>query len=407
MKRLVKIISIIMLSVLSALCLFACGNQGGEVEKGLIVKQLRNKDTYAIVKYVDDGRQSTVLDIAEEAEKLSQSSGKTIVISSILKEAFAGNDTLTEIIVPTTVEEIGEGAFSKMHALEKLTVPFIGKNANADTFMNETASSPNKSVDKARTFGYFFGKDSYEGATKITQQFILDEQDDTADSSGNQSSTVETTFEYFVPITLTEVTVAPKETEKGYGLPMYAFAGNNLLEKVNLNGKFRAIGDSAFENCSHLTAISIPSDVTRIGDYAFSACTGIEDIIFEENSSLKEIGDSAFRAIKVKNLTLPSGVESIGEYCFASMVLGIDVNISSKLESIVLPEGLKTIGRYAFFKCEYLKTVTLPLSLELLPSFSFAGCSKLEKIKYNGNFDDLAKEENWNREIGDYVIENN
>ena len=408
MKRLIKIISIIAVMVLSALSLFACGTPAGSSEKGLIVKQLRGKDTYAVVKYVDDGRESTVLDIEEEAKKLSQEKGKTIVISSILKEAFAGNDTLTEVKVPTTVEEIGEGAFAKMHCLEKLTVPFIGKNAKADTFINETASSTDKSVDKARTFGYFFGSESYEGATAITQQYILDEQEVTTDENGNPTSeTIETSYTYYMPITLTTVTVAPKATETGYGVPMYAFAGNNLLEKVILDGKFRAIGNSAFENCSHITSISIPKDVTRIGDNAFYACTGIKEITFANDCALKVIGDSAFRATKLTSIILPSSVESIGDFCFApTLVGGNNVETSTALVSVVLSEGLKTMGRYAFYKCDSLTTITLPTTLTAISDFAFAGCTKLETIAYAGDWSKLVKNPNWSLDASEFTVVN-
>ena len=41
-----------------------------------------------------------------------------------------------------------------------------------------------------------------------------------------------------------------------------------------------------------MTGITIPSSVTRIGDYAFSSCNGLNDIAIP--SSVKEIGEFAF-----------------------------------------------------------------------------------------------------------------
>ena len=36
-----------------------------------------------------------------------------------------------------------------------------------------------------------------------------------------------------------------------------------------------SIGDSAFEECSNLTSITIPNSVTSIGDYAFFGCSNL------------------------------------------------------------------------------------------------------------------------------------
>ena len=53
-----------------------------------------------------------------------------------------------------------------------------------------------------------------------------------------------------------------------------------------------SIGDSAFEECSNLTSITIPNSVTSIGDYAFSGCSDLTSITIPD--SVTSIGDYAF-----------------------------------------------------------------------------------------------------------------
>lgn len=36
---------------------------------------------------------------------------------------------------------------------------------------------------------------------------------------------------------------------------------------------------NAFKGCSALSSVSIPSDVTKIGDHAFDGCTKLESVI--------------------------------------------------------------------------------------------------------------------------------
>ena len=53
-----------------------------------------------------------------------------------------------------------------------------------------------------------------------------------------------------------------------------------------------SIGDSAFENCTSLTSIEIPSGVTSIGYNAFNGCTSLTSI--EIPSCVTSIGNLAF-----------------------------------------------------------------------------------------------------------------
>ena len=72
-----------------------------------------------------------------------------------------------------------------------------------------------------------------------------------------------------------------------------------------------SIGNSAFEECSRLTNITIPEGVTSIGDNTFLGCT------------------------KPTNITIPSSVTSIGNYVFMCC---------SNLKSIIMQEGVTSIG---------------------------------------------------------------
>lgn len=73
-----------------------------------------------------------------------------------------------------------------------------------------------------------------------------------------------------------------------------AFANNNKLESVKINGNIEEIGNSAFCNCSSLKEIKIPKSVKRIYSGAFAGCN------------------------KLKVVELPSGVR-LGKQAFSIM----------------------------------------------------------------------------------------
>lgn len=110
----------------------------------------------------------------------------------------------------------------------------------------------------------------------------------------------------------------------------YAFSNCSNLTSVTFeeNSQLTSINSYAFYGCSSLTSIEISNSVTSIRDYAFDSCRGLTSITFGENSKLASIGSSAF------------------QYCRG-------------LTSITIPEGVTSIGNYAFWSCSSLTTMTV------------------------------------------------
>ena len=116
-----------------------------------------------------------------------------------------------------------------------------------------------------------------------------------------------------------------------------------------------------------ITSIYVPSDVTKINDYAFYGWEGLTEITF--GYGINAIGYCAFGECSgLGSVILPDSVIEIGEYAF--------INCKS-LESVTLGDGVKSIGGYAFAYCrDLLECVTSPV-LESIEEHAFEGCSAL------------------------------
>lgn len=354
MKKLLKILVLCLVVAISACALFACG-ETVEEEKGIICKKFKGDSYYTVYGYVDEGLGVTSLDI-DAAVKAKY--GNDAEVGKIKTNSFLGNSTLKEIIVPDTVVEIADGAFAQMKALKKITLPFIGSTANADSYIGETAAGEDKSVDAARTFGYIFGTEEYSYGATITANY----------GSGT------TTF--YIPASLVEVTVSPKED---YKVPAYSFAGVTQINKVNLSEKITVIGDYAFSGANSISEITIPKSVTKIGTGAFSTNSKLTKVTFAENSALTTIGEEAFCQSGVTAIELPSGVTDIGNRCFKE----------SKIVSIKLSASLTSVGNYAFYNCSALKTVEFNgTALIKAGNDAFRKCSELNAdTAFKAHFD--------------------
>ena len=157
-----------------------------------------------------------------------------------------------------------------------------------------------------------------------------------------------------------------------------AFFGCKSLTSLTLPSSLQSIGDSAFRYCSSLTSLTLPSSLQSIGDGAFSGCTSLRSVIC--NKFYKVIGQMLLSADgtqviaywgKNSEVTIPEGVQSIGDSVFSCC---------SSLTSLTLPSSLQSIGDRAFLGCKSLSSLTLPSSLQSIGDSAFGWCSSLTSL---------------------------
>lgn len=177
----------------------------------------------------------------------------------------------------------------------------------------------------------------------------------------------------------------------------YSFRDCSSLSEVTFptTGKFDEVGVGAFENCTSLGEINIPSGTYRIGAYAFGHCRSATKLFLP--SSLSKIADHAFEwCTLLNNITIPSSITSIAEatfqYCGSGSSYRTELTIPStvkyigqwaffhcsKLVNINIPNGVETLDQHAFDECSSAKTLSLPHSLTKLGDSCFARCSALD-----------------------------
>ncbi len=131
------------------------------------------------------------------------------------------------------------------------------------------------------------------------------------------------------------------------------------------------IGNYAFSHCSGLTGINIPESVTSIGEYAFIFCEGLSALSIP--NSVKSIGEGAFSACSgLITLLIGNSVDSIQTHVFSSC---------SGLNEIILPNSVKYIGENAFSYCSSLQKLTISASVKAIEDHAFAYCSNLNTVK--------------------------
>lgn len=135
------------------------------------------------------------------------------------------------------------------------------------------------------------------------------------------------------------------------------FDGCTSLEKVHISEGFNLIGDYFFRNCTLLTEVNIPSNITKIGRCAFQK-SSIEHIVLPDKPGII-IDDGAFdQCPNLKEIFIPEGYDiSAASGLFSSCEALIEVTIG---------EGVTTIPSSCFNRCIALKKVILPSTISMI-----------------------------------------
>jgi hypothetical protein len=146
------------------------------------------------------------------------------------------------------------------------------------------------------------------------------------------------------------------------------------IVSVSVGTDVTSIGEYAFQNAIYLTSITIPNTVISIGAYAFQGLNNLTTVKFAADSKLTSIGDSAFKdATNLTSIEIPNTVTSIGNNAF---------NQASGLTTVTFAQGsqLTSIGNSAFSGPNMLTSIEIPNAVIAIGDLAFNNADKLTEI---------------------------
>ena len=328
------------------------------------------------VKYSKDGRKLLKAPYELNGTYSIRKGTKIICDWAFGWSKFIGCRSLTSLVIPDSVTNIGDYAFSGCRSLTDIVIPDSVTNIGDYAFWN---------------------------CRSLTNIVIPDSVTSIGDNA----------FEYC--FSLSNLIIPDGVTSIGDG----AFVGCNSLSSVVIPDSVSCIGNNAFWGCESLTDIVIPDSVASIGDYAFYDCRSLTEVVIPD--SVTSIGDKAFFLCRsLTDIVIPESVVNLkgnpfcrwdGElkclspyfiydnkvlfdkdkskiiafrdkdttsYAIPDSVTCIEDNAFSacrSLTDIVIPDGVTSIGYSAFEGCSSLSSVVIPDGITSIGEYAFRGCS--------------------------------
>lgn len=359
-------------------------------------------------------------DIIWVAQDVSFENGVfTLTADTVLAQgAFAGNTTITKVVVAEGVKAIPSYAFSGMRGLTTVeiaegvetmgnyafaycpnlstvnipsTMTTIGTFAFRETNAEGTLSVDTSNATSLKTIGsgafYSTGLTTFhipDGVTTIG----LNVFDSTLKLTSITGAANVTTLDgyAFQKSALTTISLPNLTTIEDNG-----FRGSNFIE-LKFGDKLLSVGEYAFKDATKLVTVEFQDGVQKFGGlqgYIFWGCTSLKNVKLP--ATITDLGSQMFReCTSLEEITIPEGVKYLGKdqkdypyYTLSSY--GYTFLYCESLKKVNLPSTLEVISGGAFYGCTSLQTINIPDSVYIIGDEAFKDCVNLTTVNMPSN----------------------
>jgi hypothetical protein len=302
-------------------------------------------------------------------------------LTTIEDGAFYNCTALTDINIPSQVTSISIRVFDSCSALSNLVIPMTMTSINEEAFANCTSLSSIISLNPTPPSL----NESAFNECQIDVVYVPSDAVEAYQAANNWNN-----FN-IVDVATSGEGIITNFTVDGINYRVTSLNGNNVSivagdysgdivipATVTYDDKefvVDKIGYEAFNGCSALTGITIPSTVTQIGSYAFCG-TGISSITIP--NTVNQIGWYAFNECpQLKNFTIEDGETAltIGDQ------LGNELWEGETIETLYVGRNIEFDGQYgAFDSNSNLKNVTFGKQVTNIYDLFFYNDTSLSKV---------------------------
>lgn len=324
------------------------------IEDGILKAYEGNADTVAVPEGVVSIDEGVFYGKSFSAVRLPST------LKTIGEWAFGGNENLTVVTIPNSVEEIGAHAFDDSTALAEIRVEAGSKSfVSVNGILFDAAKTTIVKYPEAR---------SAKGYTLPASVSVV------GDGAFNNSD-------------IDRIVLGDNVTELG----MCAFCDCKNLTEITIGKNLRRLGKSAFFGCPKLAAVSLPAAFCELEDFVFDNSTGLKRIDVDPANETYASVDGVLYTKDMKTLLrVPEGMDVSG-FTLPATVTRLEMNCMTRCGFTSLDlSNVTYIDAYTMNECENLTTVSLGRKLTFIGDGAFYN-PPLTDVFYAGSESDWAK----------------
>ena len=313
-------------------------------------------------------------------------------VTTIEEYAFYGSG-LTKIKLNEGLAEIGTSAFGNCTSLPEIIIPQSVTHIDNNAFRTGVTLYAVPGSSGAKALGKASMSFQEQGGKYIYRYRFAEDQTENLVLEKTVNKNIESVSAIHADVTV---------------IGNHAFENCLKLKSAEIPSGIKSIEYCAFLGCSNLKSTTIPDSLEEIGYNVFPEGTAVyarvgslgaktlgkSHMSFQEQGG-KYVYQYRFDEDQAEELLLQQPVSKniesatdihedvtvIGAHAFENCI---------KLKNVTIPAGVNTIVYYAFSGCKNLESVSFPSDLKTIESYAFSGCEKLESINVPENLEELA-----------------
>ena len=169
-----------------------------------------------------------------------------------------------------------------------------------------------------------------------------------------------------------------------------AFSGCTSLNSVEL-GETTSIGEYAFADCVSLTEIILPENLETVGYAVFDDCRNLKNVIIEDRTEALTL-ETDFAGPLFADCPLDS-VYIGGDITYNTSSYGRSPFYgNASLRTVVIAGKAEEISDNEFYGCTNLKNVTIGSDVKKIGNWAFSGCSNLDYFSFGKSVESIGQE---------------
>ncbi len=277
--------------------------------------------------------------------------------------AFSNCTSVISVIMPDTIEHIGNYAFYGCHNLKEIrfseSLKTIGESAFEGCESVEQVIIPDSTQE--------ISEKAFRSCISLKKAVLGKSLNTIAKTAFTDSPITElhlnsdvNTYAFKGMSSLTNIVIG----ECVKNINKYMFSGAKQLKSVVISNSVELIDNFAFSRCHNLETVTFGTNIKAIASNAFSHCTNLTKV--DLPLKLEHIGSAAFSYCEsISELTLPGSLYECGDTAFAHC---------TKLNKLTVSHGVRKICNDAFHGCINLKTVSIFDPATVIDDTTFSTC---------------------------------